>query len=204
MTTDAVQLRFVNLSADGGTSNIVFFQKNQAAGHDAAVAWRVVRRCGYGNYCPIPYGWMTEINMVDWNANHSARQMASPGDVFHIVPQRYGKSLMAMANDGYPTEIAVQNRLSRGAPDVDLYRAGCTVARQRNLIPGSWAKFNLPHRLYVADMPEVKQGQSIPSRFLVAPATEFCLYGVAAADIVMLGGEGSIGLRFEMMNVVAR
>lgn len=203
--TASAQLRFVNLSDDGGESNIVFFQKNAASIHGGGIAWRVVRCCGYRNYCPISYSWDTYINMVDWNANHSERQAACQGNVFHIAPQRYGKRLSVVPHDGYPTEIWVQNRLSRGAVHVNLYRSGCLVAQQRNVIPEQWARFDLPHRLYVAVMPGVRQGEAIPPQFLSAPVTEFCLYGIVSADIIMLGGgrsEDAVALRFEMTNVV--
>ncbi len=199
------QLRFVNLSNDEGISNVVFFQKNTAAIHGNSIAWRVVRHCGHRNYCPIPYSWDTDINMVDWNANHSERLAAYQGNVFHITPQRYGKRLSVMPTEGYPTQIWVQNRLSQGAVHVNLYRSGCLVAQQRNVIPEQWVKFDLSHWLYVAAMPDVKQGDIIPSLFLSTPVTEFCLYGIVSADIIMLGGgqgESGVALRFEMMNVV--
>lgn len=198
-------LRFVNLSDDGGSSNIVFFQKNGAAIRDFSIAWRVVRRCGYRNYCPIPYSWDTDINMVDWNDNHSKRQKAGQGDVFHITPQRHGKRLSAVEKNGHPTQVWVQNCLSLGALHVNLYRSGHLVAQQRNVIPEQWAKFELSHWLYVAVIPGIQQGAAIPMEYLSAPATEFCLHGIASADIVMHGGgqgRDATALRFEMANVL--
>jgi hypothetical protein len=147
-----------------------------------------------------------DINMVDWHANHSERQAAYQGNVFHIVPHRYGKRLTAMPHDGHPTEIWVENRLNRGAVHVNLYRSGCLVAQQRNVIPQQWAKFDLLHRIYVAVMPGVRQGEAIPPEFLSAHVMEFCLYGIVSADIVMLGGgqgENAAALSFKMTNVVA-
>lgn len=204
--TSSAQLRFVNLSDDGGTSTVVFFQKNSAAFRGGIVAWRVARHCGYRNYYDIPYSWDTAINTVDWHANHSECQAAYQGDVFHIDKHRYGKRLTAKAQKAYPTEIWVQNSLDRGAMCVNLYRSGCLVAQQANVIPQQWAKFDIQHRIYAAVMPDVKQGDVIPERLLSTPATEFCLYGIVSADIVMLGGgqgQDAAPLRFKMANVVA-
>lgn len=205
--TSSAQLRFVNLSDDGGMSNVVFFQKNSAASRGGIIAWWVARHCGYRNYCCIPYSWDTTINTVDWHANHSECQAAYQGNVFHIVQHRYGKRLTTEAQKGHPTEIWVQNRLDRGAMRVNLYRSGCLVAQQPNVIPQQWAKFDMQHRLYVAVMPDVKQGAAIlPAQLLSAPAMEFCLYGIVSADIVMLGGgqgQDAAPLSFKMMNVVA-
>ncbi len=202
-----VQLRFVNLSDDEGMSNVVFFQKNTTAIHDNRVAWRVVRHCEHHDYCSIPYSLDTDINMVDWNANHSERLAAYQGNVFHIAPQGYGKYLSAMPLEGCPTQIWVQNHLSQGAVHVNLYRSGCLVAQQRNVIPEQWAKFDLLHWLYVAVMPDVKQGEIIPSRFLSTSVAEFCLYDIVSADIIMLGGgcgKDAVALHFEITNVVWR
>lgn len=204
--TSSVQLRFVNLSEDYGVSNIVFFQKNDASNHNRSIAWRVVHRCGYSNYCEIPYAWDTDINMVDWNANHSERQAAYQSNIFHVTPQRHGKRLSAMPDSDHPTEIWVKNCLKRGAVHINLYRSGYLVAQQNNVIPEQWAKFYLPHQLCVAVMPDIKHGDTIPSQYLCSPVAEFCLLGIVSADIIMLGGgqgKDALALSFKMTNIVA-
>ncbi|MGZ5076580.1 MAG: hypothetical protein ACXV9R_08150 [Methylobacter sp.] len=188
-------------------SNVVFFQKNSiVSSHGSVIAWRVARHCGYRNYCYIPYSWDTTINMVDWHANHSERQTAAQGDIFHIDRHRYGKRLSIMAQKGHPTEIEVQNCLSKGAMHVNLYRSGGLVARHPNVIPQQRVKFDIQHRLYVAVMPEVKQGTAIPEQLLSTPALEIYLHGIVSADIVMQGGgpgNDAKALNFKMANVVS-
>jgi hypothetical protein len=200
-----LQLRFVNLSGDGGVSNVVFFQKNGANATGSIIAWRVARNCGYRNYCCLPYNWETEIDMVDWNGNHCPRQAAAGDGVFHIVRKRYGKKLEAVRTEGHPTQVWVQNRLDTGAPHITLYRSGCVVARHENLIPGQWAKFDVEHWLHVVVMPCVKQGDDIAAHLGSASIAKFFLQGIASADIVMVGGgrgRDAQALRFMMTNVV--
>ena len=205
--TISTQLRFINLADDGGMSNIVFFQKNYAAIDDHFIAWRVVHRCGYRNYCPITYSKGIDINMIDWNGNHCERKVASPGNIFHIEPHRYGKHLITTRHARNSGEVGVQNRLSQGAVHVNMYRSACLLAQQKNVIPEQWAKFNLQHRLYVAVIPNIRQGETFPTLFLSANVAEFSLQGIVSADIVMSGGgqgKNTVPLDFEMTKVVTQ
>lgn len=185
----SLQLSFINQSNDRGMSNIVFFQKNEAEKDDNWIAWRIAKNCGYKNFLPLVYEWDIEINLVDWNGNHSPRQKAYWGTSFQIIPQPFGKTLSAIGCSNNPTEISVENRLTKGAMHINLYRSGYLVAQRKNLTPGQLTKFRLANRLYIASLPGINEGNIISKDRMLSHPTEFFLTGIASADILMLGGE---------------
>ena len=201
--TKKTLLRFVNTSQDMGRSNIVFFQKNGADKAGKCIAWQVVRECGYGNSFPITYTWITEVNMVDWNCNYSPRQLAAAGSTFNIIPKLGGKSLSAIQSKNNFGAIEVQNCLAKGALHVNIYRSGFLVAQRKNVIPGQLIKFDLAHRLCIAMIPDIKEGDVIPENILPKQPAEFSLLGIERADICMTGGSDSTALRFALAGINA-
>ena len=79
----AIQLNFINKSNDQNNSEIVLFQKNMATSFDEiAIAWKVIKNCGQGDYHPFTYSSVLQVAMSDSYGNYTPHLSAMPGQAF--------------------------------------------------------------------------------------------------------------------------
>jgi hypothetical protein len=201
-----IQLKFINQSADGNNSEIVLFQKNVSADMDElAVAWKVIRYCGRDCFHPFVYPMAFEVASSDHYGNFSPRLSAQNGQLFSVLPTPSGRRLVATGEGTSASEVQVANALTRGAVNVNLFKAGQLVARKTSVAPGQKAVFQFKPTLWIGVVSQVIQGEPLNSAVISSVNTELSLLGIASADIVMTGGGGgpdSQPFAFSLNNVV--
>jgi hypothetical protein len=200
------QLRFINRSHDGCNSEIVLFQKNVATNMDElAVAWKVIRRCGFECYHPFAYPMNFEVATSDGYGNYSPRIAVVNGQRLAVTPTFSGRRLGIQGTSTSPSEIQVFNELTRGAVIVNLFKGGRLLARATGVAPQQKAVFKYKPTLWIGAASEVVQGDALASAVMDSVNTELSLLGIASADIVMTGGgpgPDSTPYVFTLKNVV--
>lgn len=184
-----IKLNFINQSNDANNSEIVIFQKNAATNlGEIAVAWLVIRNCGQGDNHPFVYPMSMEIGASDSFGNYTPHLPAICGQKFAMTLTKSGDQLSLAGKAGSPQEVEVENRLSTGAIDAMIYKAGNVFARKTGIAPGQLAAFQFKPTLWIGVVSQVEQGKVMNEAILSSIDTEFSLYGIASADIVMTGG----------------
>ena len=78
----AIKLNFINRSNDVNNSSVVIFQKNVATSfEELAVAWKVVKNLGMGDYHPFEYTYGLQVSSKD-----------SAGSFFVKLPKKITES----------------------------------------------------------------------------------------------------------------
>lgn len=184
-----IQLNFVNQSNDDNNSQIVIFQRNAATNLDElAVAWLVIKNCGQGDNHPFVYPTSMAVGARDSFGNYTPHMTASYGQRFAMTLTRSGDQLSVAGETTSPDEVQVENRLPTGAIDAMIFKAGSLFARKTNVAPGQFAAFQFKPRIWIGVVSEVEQGQVMNEAIISSIDTEFTLYGLASADVVMTGG----------------
>ncbi len=201
-----VQLNFINQSPDQNNSQIVVFQKNVASGYDElAVAWKVIKYCGYGDNHPFVYPMGMEVSAGDSYGNFCPRQAAQPGDAFEVSLTSSGNMLTRAGRSNYPTEVQLLNNLQQGAINANIYKNGTLLATKTTIAPGQMAAFKFLPTIWIGAVSQVTQSQVMDSAIVSQVNTELSLLGVASADIVMTGGgpgKSSQPFAFTLQNVL--
>jgi len=185
-----IQLTFINHSNDANNSEVVIFQKNISSSfEDNALAWKVIKNCGRGDYHPFSYSQGFSVAAADSWGNHTPRIPAKPGEVFSMIKDASGDVL---AKSGIPAadphEIEIRNELSQGSIDAIVYKSGNILAKKDNLSPDQKALFNFKPSIFIGVVSHMEEGDSIDSSVQSSFDTEISLLGIASADIVMRGG----------------
>jgi hypothetical protein len=184
-----IQLNFINQSADANNSQIVIFQKNVATGYEElAVAWKVIQYCGYGDNHPFVYPTTMQVSASDSYGNYTPKLYAQPGDSFQVSLTNSGDMLTKSGKANYPTEVQVNNNLSQGAINANIYKDSTLLATKTTIAPGQMAAFEFLPTIWIGAVSQVTQGQVMDSAIVQQVNTELSLLGVYSADIVMSGG----------------
>lgn len=194
------QLNFINRSDNVNNINVVVFQQNLAEDFgERTIAWTVIENCGQLDTYPFVYPLNFQVSACDAYGNHTPRQDATDGMAFEMVKDTSGDILrIADTPAASPAEVEIRNNLIRGAIHANVYRDGRLLASKTNVAPGQEAIFQIYPRIYIGIVPQIVESQVIPSAVVKRINTEFNLFGIASADIVMTGGgKGRSALPFE-------
>ena len=185
------RLKFINLSNAAEHPSVVFFQDRIIKGFDdLALAWKVIRRCGYENYHPFVFPLKTEISTKDSYGNYTTKRCAKPGDSFRVYRSRSGQALTLSGKSQSIREIELRNELDQGAVDATLFKEGLPFSAKTAIAPGQKAVFQVKPTLFVGVASEIEEGAIFKSSVLSGKTTKLTLVGVASAEIVMTGGGG--------------
>lgn len=205
MTGNTIQLRLINESNDRNNSDIVIFQKNVSTSFDElAVAWKVVKNLGTGNYHPFTYTFNMEVSGSDSYGNFTPHLPASPGTLFSMRKDQSGDVLGIAGRGTSPEEVQVLNALDTGAISVSIFRDDKLLAIKTGIAPQQKAVFKFKPTVFIGVVSQVEEGQILDSAIISSVNTELALLGVSSADIVMSGGgpgANSTPFRFTMRNV---
>ncbi|WP_339606763.1 hypothetical protein [uncultured Roseivirga sp.] len=185
----AIQLNFINKSNDQNNSEIVIFQKNMATSFDEiAIAWKVIKNCGQGDYHPFTYSSVLQVAMSDSYGNYTPHLSAMPGQAFEMVLAPSGDLIQYSGPAASSKSIELKNSLQRGAVSGYVYRDGSVIAMKSNIAPGQKAVFEFTPTIFIGVASQITQGQIMNSAIISNINTEISLLGLASADIVMTGG----------------
>jgi hypothetical protein len=201
-----IQLNFINQSNDANNSDVVIFQRNAATNlGEVAVAWLVIRNCGQGDNHPFAYPSYMAVGASDSFGNYSPHLPASYGQLFAMTRTRSGDQLAFVGETTSRAEVQVENRLPTGAINAMIYKSGSLFARKTNISPGELAAFEFKPTIWIGVVSQVEQGQVMDEAIISSIDTEFTLFGLASADIVMTGGgtgQEAKPFEFHLENVV--
>lgn len=189
---NSIKLRLVNRSQDVNNSEYVIFQKNVAESfNELAVAWRVVKNLGLGDYHPFAYPLEFFVSAGDAWGNFTPQMLASDGEAYQVVRSRSGDVLQPASQPASsPTEVEVRNNLDVGAISANIYRDGKLLSTKTNISPQQKAVFEFKPRIFIGAASQIQEGQIMDSAILQSINTEIDLLGIFSADIVITGGGG--------------
>ncbi len=202
-----INLNFINLSGDQNNSEVVIFQKNQAPTYEEiAVAWRVIKNCGFGSNHPFTYPMEMYVSSGDSWGNYQPQLQAQNGQSFQVTKTKSG-DVLSLMNSPAASQNAVDvlNNLEQGAISANIYKAGKLLATKTNVAPGQKATFEFKPTIYIGVASQINEGQVMNSAILSTFNTELSLFGIISADIVMTGGgpgSTSTPFTFTLQNVV--
>ena len=201
-----IKLNLINHSNDANDAQVVIFQKNVAAGVDELpVAWKVIQNLGQGDHHPFIYPLLLTIAACDSWGNDSPQLAADNGQLFSMARTASGDTLSLQGQATSRSEIQCRNDLPQGAMSAGLYKSGNLLMQKTSIAPGQTAAFALRPTLFIGVVPQMEEGEVMDSAILSDINTELSLFGIASADIVMIGGgagQNSAPLRFTLENVV--
>jgi hypothetical protein len=201
-----IKLNFINRSNENDHTSIVLFQKNEATGYsEIPLAWQVIQNCGQNAHHPFTYPVTMEVATRDSYGNYQDPVSADPGQAFTLARTDSGDTLTLDGHAGYPTEVDVCNKLSVGAIDAVIFKAGKPLAQKTGVVPGDKASFKLLPKLWIAAASQIVEGEVMDSAVLDQANTCLDLTGIRSADIVMTGGGSgatATGKTFQLQNVV--
>jgi hypothetical protein len=197
-----IKLTYRNNSDDFAKSKIVVFQKLVNTDFDElAVAWKVIKNCGTGEYHPFVYPMEMKVGAIDSDGNYSQQIPATNGQVFNLTGSNSGNQLKAMDDvSGNSRQVDVRNNLDYGAIQVGIYKDDRMLALKSNISPGEKAVFQFLPTIWVGVVSDVEEGDVMDSAVMSQNNTELSLLGIASADIVLSGG-GNRPFRFSLENV---
>ena len=187
-----IKLRLVNQSHDVNNTQYVIFQKNVAENFDElAVAWRVVKNLGIGDYHPFTYPMNFYVSAGDAWGNHMPPQLAANGQQWEVKRERSGDRLVLSSTPAdSQTEVEVKNSLPTGGISANIYRDGKVLASKTNVSPEQKAVFQFHPRIFIGAVSQIEEGQVMSSAILQNVNTEIDLLGIMNADIIITGGGG--------------
>lgn len=197
-----IEINFINESDDLNNSEVVIFQQNQAETFDElAVAWMVIKNCGRGDYHPFHFPMVFEVSANDTYGNHSHQLAAYAGDAFEMVLAPSGDVLQpATTPSANPKDIEIRNNLPNSTINANIYRSGKLLACQTALARGQKAAFQFHPVIYIGVTAQIEEGQVMNAAMVAACNTQFNLFGISSADIVMRGGNNA-PFTFSMENI---
>lgn len=184
-----IKLNFINRSNDANNSQIVIFQKNEAANFDElSVAWHVIRNCGVYDNHPFTFPMAMEVSASDSWGNYTPRLQAVNSDLFHVALSTSGDTLSRVGNGNSSKEVQVRNDLQAGAINAGIYKNGKLLALKTSIAPGQKAVFEIKPTIWIGVVSQVEEGQLMASAIMSDVNTELSLLNIASADIVLTGG----------------
>ena len=184
-----IQLNFINKSNDTNNLEIVIFQKNVAANFDElAVAWKVIRSCGWLDNHRFTFPMTMQVGASDSYGNCTPQLEAQNGQLFQMQLTTSGDRLMPAGRDPSSKEVQVLNALPKGAINASIYKDGRLLAVKNSIAPQQKAVFAFNPTIWIGVASQVVEGQVMDSAIISAINTEVALRGNASADIVMTGG----------------
>lgn len=201
-----IKLRFVNKTNDANNSQFVIFQKNVSSNFDElAVAWKVIKYCGQGDYHPFVFPMTMAVGANDCYGNYTPEITAQNGNMYHVVRNQSGDVLEYTGPGSSAKEVQLRNDLPQGAIDCNIYKDSRLLATKTGVAPGQKAVFEFKPTIWIGAVSEVVEGNVMNSAIMSDINTEISLLGIASADIVATGGGpgcNSSPFTFSLENVV--
>lgn len=197
-----IKLNFINNSNDANDSSVVVFQKNQAAGPEETIAWKVIKTGAKGTHHPFTFPSDVSISADDHLGNTTPRLSAELGQQYAISQTGGATEFKHVGASLNPELIQVRNSLKQGHLSANVWRDGRLVARSKVVGPEQVAEFSLKPSIWIGPVGGVQEGEVLNSAIVAEINTEISLLGIASADIVMTGGgSGAESLTFKLENV---
>ncbi len=186
-----IKLRFINKSTDKSNSNVVIFQKNQSIqSDDEIVAWKVIENCSTNEHHDFRLPMNIQVAASDSWGNFTPKLDAYNGHAFDMIPDRDGDTLKLSSTPSKSSkEVEVRNNLYKGSINANIYKDGKLLAVKSAIVPGQIASFQMPKKIWIGVISNVREGEIINPADVNQVNTELDLLGVASADIVMTGGD---------------
>jgi hypothetical protein len=201
-----IALNFINNSDDRNNSQVVIFQKNEAADAvEQPVAWKVIEDCGRGDNHPFVLPLANGVTAMDRYGNFTPMLDAQAGGSFHVSWTDSGCDLSMAGLAPRAREIHVTNQLPDNVISACIYKGGTLLAVRMALAPGQVAAFVFAPTIWIVAVPPIRQGEVMGSGIVSQQPTELSMLGVASADIVMTGGgpgSNAAPLAFNLQNIV--
>lgn len=201
-----IKLNFINMTNDANNSEYVFFQKNVATSFDElAVAWKVIKNCGQGDYHPFTFPMTMAVGANDCNGNYMPQIAAENGNMYSVVMSSSGHQLVKSGAGASAKEVQLRNDLQTGAISANCYKDGKLLATKTGIAPEQKAVFEFKPTIWVGAVSQVVEGQVMNSAIMSDINTEISLLGIASADIIATGGGpgcGATPITFTLENVV--
>ncbi len=189
-----IKLNLINESNDTNNSQVVIFQKNQAANsEELVVAWKVIQNMGKGDFHPFNYALETQISASDSFGNFLPAAGARNGQLFRVMLSSSGQVLGEAGAASAGAQIQLRNDLQAGAVNAHLYRGGKLLATKTSVSPRQMAAFAFKSAIWIGVVAQVEEGQVMNSAIISTVNTELSLLGISAADIVLTGGGSGPG-----------
>ena len=186
---DTIQLNVINKSNDQNNSEIVIFPKNVATDMDElAVAWQVIQNLGRGSNHPFTYPMSIQVGASDSYGNFTPHLDAAVGQKFQMVHTNSGDELELAGAASSSQELQVLNALTKGTITANVFKAGKLFATRTNIAPSQMAAFSFKPTIWIGVASQVTEGAVMDAAIVSSVNTEFSLFGIASADIVMTGG----------------
>lgn len=196
-----IKLTYRNNSNDAANSSIVIFQKSVTADYDElAVAWKVIKNCGTGEFHPFRYPMAMQVACGDNDGNYTSLMDAVNTNVFSLSSSSSGNQLALTTDTCSSKEVDVRNDLVYGAIQAGVYKDNRLLALKTNISPGEKAGFQFKPTIWVGVVSGVEEGDVMNSAVMSDINTEISLLGIASADIVLTGGDNN-PYRFGLENV---
>lgn len=199
---EEIQLHFINRSKQESPSNIVIYQRNQAALSfgEKPIAWKILQKCGIGDTQTVSFSSEVEVVIVDDAGNYGKPIVAAEGRMLEIVQGQSGPQLkLSDKMSDYPNEFGVLNSLNDQTSSVHCLRNGEILAWKQELGPGQKAQFLFSNTILIGSLEEVEVGKEM-DRSDIREMADFDLTAVGSADVVFIGGEegvSSLSLKVE-------
>jgi hypothetical protein len=187
-----IKLTYRNNSNDAANSSIVIFQKSVNADYDEmAVAWKVIKNCGTGEFHPFRFPMGMQVACSDNDGNFTQLQDAVNTNVFTLARSDSGNQLSLSNMTTSSKELDVRNDLDYGAIQAGVYKDGRLLALKTNISPGEKAVFQFKPTIWIGVVSGVEEGTVMNSAVMSDVNTELSLLGIASADIVLTGGDNN-------------
>jgi len=202
---NAIKLNFINQSQDVNNSEVVIFQKNEAAGFgEIPVAWKIIQHAGKGWTHPFTFPAAVTIAVADSWGNISPQMPAANGQAFSVVNDPSGDAIEPSGAATSPNQIEILNRLPTGSINAHIYRDGALLATKPGIAPGQKAEFQFQPTIWIGVVSQLQEGELINAAIMSQINSQISLIGIAGADIVMTGGgpgKGATPFIFVLQNV---
>ena len=185
-----IEITFINQSFDENNSDVVIFQKNVATDYEElVVAWHVIQNCGRDWRHKFIYPMNFYVGAQDSWGNVSDLKPAVSGQKWSVVRSSSGDILaLDSTHASSPTEVEIQNSLSVGAINAQIYKDGRLLATKTGLAPQQKGAFEFKPTIWVGVVSEVEEGDILNSAILSDINTEISLLGITKANLIMTGG----------------
>lgn len=182
----SIKLRFVNHSNDTNNSEVVIFQKDEFDG--SAVAWKVIRNCGVGDWHPFQ---LSELKLV---IGDSLGNISESTNIVESGQRWLVEKSCNRLDNRHPAnknQIEVKNSLGIGSIDVMICRDDKVLSIKKGISPEQVAFFEFKPTIHIGIAYRIKEGQVLTPDVISDINTELSLLNIYSADIVM--SEGGVG-----------
>lgn len=202
------ELRIINLSDTPRSQNIIILQKNFAnnAANDSVTVWRVISGLKYDHHCEVSFSNKLFASISDSYNNHKPIVELKHGYLYKIM-QRHSQVVFVEAGlAANPLEIQIENSLTQGAYNVNIFRNNSLLSHYGPLIPKQKIAFQFKYIIWVGFLATVKEGDTlfISDIEMDSNFQQFYLIGIKRADLVLVGGgidHESTPLKFHLINI---